>query len=347
MSRWILLCALATPVGAQTIVFQDGFESGLTQWTATGLWNGEQTGDSCGALAAPFPEGTGAAWYGLPGSCDFDDGLPNSGTLTLNAFVTLPSNAASVSLYYQSYVDSEYCWGAWDVCQIKVTAQGGPDTGFTHRVCDYNGPLSALLPWHERRVDLSAYRGAAVKIEFGFYTFDNALNDGLGWLVDDVRIIAEPASTVCPSQGFASGCPCHSNLGVGGGCFNSLKKSATLMSGGTASVAQDSLAFTAAHMPLGTAATLFQATAQLAPAQVFGDGLLCVTGALTRLGTRFAPTGSVGWPVPNTVTLSAAGFVPATGGEIYYQVIYRDSVPTHCTSATFNQTSAQKVAWTP
>ncbi len=66
-----------------------------------------------------------------------------------------------------------------------------------------------------------------------------------------------------------------------------------------------------------------------------------------RLGTQFAPTGAIGWPLASLGPISTSGFVPASGGDAYYQVIYRDAVPTHCTSATFNQTSAQRVTWTP
>jgi hypothetical protein len=119
------------------------------------------------------------------------------------------------------------------------------------------------------------------------------------------------------------------------------------MSSGVASVLQDSLAFTAAEMPPGTSATLFQATAPTAAAQPFGDGVLCVTGSLIRLGTRFATTGTTAWPIPNTSVLSVTGLVSPAGGEYFYQAIYRDSVPTHCTAATFNLTSAQKVVWSP
>jgi len=351
MKRWIPLVSfvvLSSPfAAAQSIVFQDGFETGLSNWTATGLWNAEQSTDTCGTQASPFPEGSGAAWYGNPANCSFDFGSSaNAGMLTLNTWVTLPTGAASLSLYFQSWVDTEYCWAGWDNHTVVVTAQGGPNGGFTEYLCAGNGPIAAQLPWHERRVDLSQYAGAQVRIAFSFWTGDGAKNAGLGWLVDNVRIVAEPGQTLCPSAHFGNTCPCDPLFGVGGGCFNALGKSATLMSSGIASVAADTLAFAAAEMPSGTAATLFQANASLAPL-AFGDGLLCVTGSLIRLGTRFAPTGAIGWPVPNTVSLSTAGFVPPAGGDFFYQAIYRDAVPTHCTTATFNLTSAQKIVWTP
>ena len=335
------------PLGtAQTWVFQDGFENGLQNWTATGLWHLASSTNSCASQAAPFPEGGTAVWYGSDSTCTFDTGVANDGMLLMNNWVSLPANAASVSLYFQSHVDTEYCWGNWDMQTVVVAAQGGPNGGFTRQLCSWTGPTAAHLPWHERRVDLSAYRGAQVKINFSFWTGDNAENAMLGWLLDDVRIVAEPGQTICPSPNYDNSCPCQSYFGVGGGCFNSLSKSATLFSDGTASLANDTLALRAADMPPGTAATLIQASAS--GAQVtFGDGVLCVTGSLVRLGTQFAPTGSISWPHPALGPISSAGSVSAAGGDYFYQVIYRDAVPTHCTSATFNQTSAQRVSWQP
>lgn len=349
MKHWLrksfVLATLSAPATAQNVVFQDGFETGFTQWVATGLWNPQQSGNPCMGPAAPFPEGSGAAWFGQASTCNFETS-PSFGGLETSAWITLPASAASVSLYFQSRVDSEYCWSSWDLCFVYVTAIGGPNGGFSQQLCAFGGPIWADIPWHERRVDLSAYRGAQVKIEFHFSSGDTAENDGLGWLVDDVRIVTEPGVTICPSANFGNNCPCTPFFGVGGGCFNSLSKSATLLSAGVASVASDTLTFRAAEMPPGTAATLFQATAPSAPT-TFGDGLLCVTGSLIRLGTQFAPTGSIGWPHPALGPISSAGAVSPSGGDRTYQVIYRDAVPTHCTSATFNQTSAQTVTWSP
>lgn len=352
MKSWIpfLACAVLSPnfAAAQSIVFQDGFENGLGQWTTTGYWNLENSSDACGSQAAPFPEGTNAAWFGLPPNCNFDvQWLAPFGNLELTPWITLPTDAASVSLYFKSYVDSEYCWGWWDVHEFQLIAQGGPNNGYTDLLCSTIGPEQALLTWHERRVDLTAYRGAQVRFSFHFSAGDTGVNDGLGWLIDDVRVVAEPGQPICPSSTFNNTCPCNPAFAVGGGCFNALGKSATLFSSGTASVASDTLSFHAAEMMPGTAGTLFQATGATNPFTAFGDGLLCVTGSLTRLGTQFAPTGAADWPLASLGSLSTAGFVPPGGGDFYYQVIYRDATPGFCTIATFNLTSAQRMTWTP
>jgi hypothetical protein len=264
--------------------------------------------------------------------------------------VTLP-DAPSISLRFWSWSESEFCWGwveggGWDIHWVEIEAQNGPNQGFTQDLCVWNGPSWTLLPWHERRIDLSAYRGASVRVSFGFSSVDPENNHGLGWLVDNVSIIAEPGERVCPSAGLVTGCPCsQSNAPVAGGCRNSTGQSATLISDGVASVAADTLTFTAAHMPPGTSPTLFQGSLGVTPA-VFGDGVRCVGGTQLRMGTLIGSNGTSSWPAPGSPPLSVKGLVPPGGGERYYQVIYRNAVG-FCTPATFNLTDAQRVVWTP
>jgi hypothetical protein len=100
-------------------------------------------------------------------------------------------------------------------------------------------------------------------------------------------------------------------------------------------------------MPPGTAATLFRGSVELPSPAVFGDGFLCLSGSLVRLGVGFAATGVLSWPLAGDPALSISGFVPASGGSAGYQVLYRDSAPGFCSSATFNLTSAHRVVWSP
>lgn len=341
--------ALARALPAQTVVFQDGFEGGLGQWSVTGMWHAVTASGPCLGFASPFPEGAHAVWYGREMTCNYDDGSANSGRLQLDTWVTLPSNAGSVSLYFKSFQETEACWHGADVHSYVLDLQGGPTT--TGLLCYASElpsmPTAGLVPWYERRIDLTDYRGLTLRIAFQFETNNTVANGTHGWLIDDVRVLAEPGRTICPGTVVPTACPCDWILDVGGGCRNSLYRSATLQSGGVASVAADTLRFQAAEMPSGTAATLFQGTATPAVPTPFGDGLLCVGGSLVRLGTLFAPTGSASWPHPLVGPLAQAGSVASSGQDRYYQVVYRDAVPTHCTSATFNQTSGQRVTWSP
>lgn len=259
LAGFVLLSPLAS---AQNVVFQENFEGGVAQWTATGLWQAQSQAGVCASPAVPFPNGDGAAWYGNPATCSIDDGTGNHGTLKMNDWITLPTGVASVTLYFKSYVHSEYCWGGWDRHQVVVTTNGGP-AGFTRDICtDVVASTHTLQTWHERRVDLTAYRGAQIKIAFGFISGDNGKQTGLGWLVDDVRVLAEPGQTICPSPNPSTWCSCPIWSAVGGGCFNALGKSATLISSGSASVSNDTLAFAAAEMIPGTEARCSRARAR-------------------------------------------------------------------------------------
>jgi hypothetical protein len=239
LKRWIPLVSfvvLSSPfAAAQSIVFQDGFENGLANWTATGLWNAEQSIDTCGALAAPFPEGSGRRGtesrrlqFRRSASCE-------QRMLTLNPWVTLPTNAASVSLYFQSWVDTSTAGG---MGQLTGRRHGDrrPNGGFTEMLCSPSGPIAAQLPWHERRVDLSQYAGRASRIAFSFWTV-TARRTTARLARGQRAHRGRAGQTLCPSAHFGNTCPCDPLFGVGGGCFNAQGKSATLMSSGVASVA--------------------------------------------------------------------------------------------------------------
>ena len=107
--------ALSLPARAQTVLFSDGFENGIANWSTTGLWHRVDTADNCGAQAAPFPEGTHCAYYGIPGMCTFDTGFTNSGELTLLTPVVLPVAGPAVSLHCWTRQQTENCASdGWD-----------------------------------------------------------------------------------------------------------------------------------------------------------------------------------------------------------------------------------------
>jgi hypothetical protein len=76
---------------------------------------------------------------------------------------------------------------------------------------------------------------------------------------------------------------------------------------------------------------------------VFGDGLLCLGGTITRLGVKINVGGQSSFPAGGDPAISFQGgiFEPSTR---YYQAWYRDAVA-FCTGATYNLTNAQKVVW--
>ena len=347
----IAILALASPVTAQQVVFAEGFESGLSNWTATGLWNLEDSSDPCGSQVSPFVEGTKAAWYGSPTSCTYDTGSANSGTLIMNDWLDLPV-APSLSIHFWMWSHSEYCWAdsygtQYDVYSVRVYRQTGSPTSVSTFLCNaHSGPASTLLPWHERRVDITAFAGQRIKIEFAFGTGDQLSNAYPGWFVDNIEVMAEPGVRICPAAGQNSGCPCSGmNLSVAGGCRNSTGQSATLFSEGSISVATDSLLLRVEHMPPSASAILTQAMG-FGSSIVFGDGIRCVAGSLMRMGQVFASGGVATWPPAGTDPISIRGNVPASGGTRYYYVFYRDVIE-YCTPAAYNLTEMVRINWVP
>jgi len=63
------------PCEWQTLFFE-GFEGGMGNWTMTGLWNEEHETDACGSLVAPFPSSDTAAYFGIEGTCTFNNPYP-------------------------------------------------------------------------------------------------------------------------------------------------------------------------------------------------------------------------------------------------------------------------------
>ena len=96
----------------------------------------------------------------------------------------------------------------------------------------------------------------------------------------------------------------------------------------------------ASSMPGSTSALLFQGTSQVngGAGVVFGDGLRCAGGNVTRLGTRAASAGAASWGpgLPHGIGL------PTT---LQFQVWYRNVVGP-CGSG-WNLSNGLAVAFTP
>lgn len=158
-----------------------------------------------------------------------------------------------------------------------------------------------------------------------------------------------PNEIVCAGDGTGAACPCGNSGLSRHGCDNSAGSGGALLgNSGVASVALDSLTLhTRDATPMGIA-LYFQGTSSLGAGQAFGDGLRCVGGASVRLGLRasVAGTSSFGAADGAATSIALAGGLPASGGERYYQVWYRDA-QAFCSSATFNLSNGVRVVWGP
>lgn len=78
---------------------------------------------------------------------------------------------------------------------------------------------------------------------------------------------------------------------------------------------------------------------------VFGDGLRCVGGSVTRLDVEHNTLGVSSSPGQGDPPLRVPGQITAPGERVY-QAWYRDA-QSFCTPVTFNLTNAVRIAWRP
>ena len=190
------LASLALPTAsAQTVLFQDDFESGAAQWTLQGSWH--LTPAICGVA----PEsGSTMARFGKVGGCVFF----GKGRMINAVPIDLPAGAQAARLRFASYENTE-CGGGncgWDHRAIYVSTDAG--SSWTNV---WEG--GAELKWLEKSIDLTPYLGQSVSIAFEFDDLDPLWNDFRGWMVDDVQVLVdEPGgpAVYCTPKTNSQGC---------------------------------------------------------------------------------------------------------------------------------------------
>jgi hypothetical protein len=157
-----------------------------------------------------------------------------------------------------------------------------------------------------------------------------------------------PAVPFCFGDGTGTACPCGNSGAAGNGCASSVNASgANLAGSGVSSVTADTFVLTGTGMPNG-ATLYFQGTTQIAAGAgaVFGDGLRCAGGTVTRLGTKTNVGGTSAYPVGADAPIHTKGVIPAAGGTRDYQAWYRNAAA-FCTPSTFNLSNGLEVIWLP
>ena len=345
-----LLLALAPAARGQTVLFSDGFENGLSNWTATGLWRLVADTDPCALQATPFPEAHSAAWYGVPGACNYETGGTNSGVLQLAQPVAIPAGATAAKLYLWTRQNTEACWEVTQFADRLILSVSTNGVNWTS-VGTSCGKIGYPPTWTPRGIDLTPYVGQSIFLAITFDTNDAIDNFGPGVYVDRVEIRTEAGTVFC-----TSGCPClgpFQGFGFGlsygnvSGCTNSERREGELSGDGTASVSSDTLVLRATELVPRTIALLLQGDSSTTFGGVFGDGRLCLSGTIRQLGIHPTSTGSLVFPSAGDPPLSVAGLVPAAGATRSYQVVYRDPSTAYCPSGTFNLTNGYRIVWTP
>ncbi|MBI5363178.1 MAG: hypothetical protein HZA53_08365 [Planctomycetes bacterium] len=163
-----------------------------------------------------------------------------------------------------------------------------------------------------------------------------------------IRLQRDFETSICDGTDPLFPCPCGNPGAPGAGCASSVNPNGAVMhSVGVPDIADDTLVVRALGIPVTAPVLFFQGTTPTATGPtVLGDGLICVSGSIIRLGTKIASGGVATYPGPADPALHVRGAIPAGGGTRYYQGWYRNA-SNFCTSATFNFTNAIQVRWTP
>jgi len=172
--------------------------------------------------------------------------------------------------------------------------------------------------------------------------------------ITNIWVQTSPGVSYCdPGLNGVSACPCsNAPSGPGRGCDNSSSTGgAQVSSSGVASLAADTVVFTAtAEKPTATSVFL-QGNLSVPAGAVFGQGIRCAGGSLKRLYVKSAVGGNVSAPGLGDASVSARsaalGDTITAGATRYYGVYYRDPIVLGaCPAAsTFNMTQAESVLW--
>ncbi len=162
-----------------------------------------------------------------------------------------------------------------------------------------------------------------------------------------IRFEGTPFTSFCDGSvvGACLGC---GNLGAAGnGCANSgFAAGGHLAATGSAgaSIATDTLVLTATNIT--GPGLFFQSNGVGASPISFGDGMLCASVGILRLGVVFPVAGTASYPgglTPNQIHIGGS----ALNGDIkHYQCWYRDAIA-FCTPSTFNLTQGITLQWGP
>lgn len=159
-----------------------------------------------------------------------------------------------------------------------------------------------------------------------------------------VDFAGDDVSALCYGDGSGAVCPCG-NLGAAGeGCRNSTGSGALMVHSGVPSVGTDTLVFSGSQLPATAPGLYFQGDllGGGGAGTPFGDGLLCASGNIQRLGVVFSAGGQSAYPGAGDPLISVKGAVSA--GELrFYQLWYRDL--TGPCSGGFNTSNALEVLW--
>jgi len=179
--------------GTSTVVHSTDFEAGASGWipqaTASGAINEWEVGSIVlsGNAGCDAPSGSANSGSSVFGT-DLDGCYDNANTqYVLSQTFSLAGLSAPINLSWYELVDAN--GSNFDYAQVIVNGTVLYDSNVSGDV----------MAWTQQTVNLDAYAGQSVTVEFSFNT--TSVADGPGWFIDDVLIEActGGTSTSCPT----------------------------------------------------------------------------------------------------------------------------------------------------
>ncbi len=162
-----------------TTIFTETWESGLTNWTTSGLWHlTTEAAQNC--FPEPYPSSVTVAYYGQDSTCTYDTGAATSGNLDRTAAI---SGIASNSQLTFQFVNGNEGLSSYDISYVYVSPDG---TTWT-QVWTWAGTQQPT--WAQAGpISLSSWAGQSIYLRFRFNSVDGTYNNYLGWAVDNINI---------------------------------------------------------------------------------------------------------------------------------------------------------------
>ncbi len=190
--------------------------------------------------------------------------------------------------------------------------------------------------------------GAYAELTFeGLFNFDEVTISSLGastyWVFDDLSFeLGPPLNSFCFGDGVQIVCPCGNQSAAGEGCRNSSGAGAILNASGFAELGTDTFVLDVRQVPSNHVGVFYQGTMQVngGVGGLFGDGLRCVSGHVTRLEVVQVDAAGAG-TTSNPISTQSPIF---PGDARYYQFWYRDPNVGPC-SQGFNLSNGLEVVW--
>ena len=188
-SPFTIISPASTSLSATT-PFSDNFESGIDNWTKTGLWNLQSNAEFAHSMDHSL-------YYGIVQDHNYDDGGPNFGDLTTRP-ISIPDDNYVLRFWYR--YDTEGPGDHWDQRWVQISSNGSSFENILQLKDDEENQ------WLQATLDLSAYGDQTIRIRFHFATLDKQQNnDHEGWLIDDFEITQSALPTCSDADNTPAG----------------------------------------------------------------------------------------------------------------------------------------------